>query len=118
MAITAIQRIPDGEDVWGRMRVRVVDVVLGAYVNPGGFVINASDLGMKMIYSVDLAGQNTASLAWTYFFDINASVGSSSATGVPEASFAIKAFIITSGIQVANAVDLSTATIRLCIIGR
>lgn len=114
----SIQRVPDGEDVWGRMRVRFVDVVLGAYVNPGGFVINASDLGFKMIYSIDVVGENTGALGWTYYFDVNASVGTATAQGVPESVVALKAFVITTGVEVTNAFSLAAATLRLKIIGR
>ncbi len=118
MAAT-IQRIPDGEDVWGRMRVRFLDVIFDtAYPNPGGYVIRASDIGMKAVYSVDLGGENTGALAWNVYFDINASVGTATAAGVPEASFAIKLFVITTGVQVANGVDVSAGTIRIKVIGR
>lgn len=118
MAIT-IQRVPDGEDVWGRTKVRFVDVKFDtSYPNPGGYVVQAADVGMKMVYSVDIAGENTGGLAWTYYFDINGSVGSATVQGVPATSFAIKLFVVTTGVQVANAVDVSAGVIRLQINGR
>lgn len=118
----SFQRVPDGEDVWGRMRVRFVDVALDtSYPNTGGtigYLINASDLGFKMIYSVDLAGQNLASLAWTFFFDMSAAMGSAAAAGVPAQLFNMKLFVITTGVQVANGTDVHTGVVRLQVTGR
>lgn len=117
MAIST-QKVPDGEDVWGRMRVRFVDITLdSAYPNPAGYVVNASDLGMKMVYSVDLAGQNTAAESYLYTFNMNSFVGSATITGVPATSFAIRVFT-AAGTQYTNGSSLSTVTIRLCVIGR
>lgn len=121
MAIT-IKPVPDGEDVWGRTRVRFVDITLDtSYPNTGGtigYLINASDLGFKYLYAVELASQGTASLAWTYFFDTNAAMGSATVTGTPALLLNLKVFVITTGVQVANGVDLHTATIRVAVTGR
>lgn len=116
MAIT-IRHVPDGEDVWGRMRVRFTDVALDTSYPTGGYPIAASDVGMKMIYSVKIVGQNAGSEAWLFDFLIANAIGSATAKGVPATTFNLKAFTAINT-QVGNAVDVSAAVLRLEVVGR
>lgn len=116
MAIS-IQKVPDGEDVWGKLRVRFVDVTLDTSYPAAGYLVNASDLGMKMVYSVDIAGQDTVSEQWIYDFNINVPIGTGTVTGVPATSFNIKAYTAINT-PVTPASSLANVTLRLKIIGQ
>lgn len=68
---TTITRIPDGEDVWGRTHVKVVDVTLdNSYPATNGYVINANDVGLKGIRAVQVVGGNKAAGKLNFLADL------------------------------------------------
>jgi len=58
MSLT-FNRVPDGEDVWGRTRVTLFDVTLDtSYPLTNGYVINPQDVGLKAFKSASVEGMN------------------------------------------------------------
>ncbi len=75
MAIT-ITRVPDGDDVWGRTKVCWKDITLDAsYPATNGYVINASDVGLKSILGAKVVGGNQTAGKLSFVFDFNATAG-------------------------------------------
>lgn len=137
----SLKRVPDGEDVWGRTAVKVMDVTLdSSYPLTNGYRINASDVGLKFFHGATVIGGNKASGAVKVAFDTasvagelntfgvlrvyNPTGGTAPATlaapvitagAVAVTSSAANGAIITGGIavEVANATDLSSLIVRM-----
>jgi hypothetical protein len=103
-------RLPDGEDVFGRKRVKAMEVTLDASYPAGGYLIAPGDVGMKFVYGIAVIGGNTASGAYTYTFV--AAAGKGNIGG----NMALRVF--SGGTEVANATDLHTVTLRILPIGQ
>lgn len=110
MAIT-LTRVPDGDDNWGRHRVVTRDfTALSADAYPaGGVVINASDLGLKFITGVDIAGGSVSMGTNFPVFDIGTVPG-----GLPT-SFKLRYFT-ASGVEIAGTFGTNVFT-RICAYG-
>lgn len=89
--------------VFGNDRVVVADVTFDSSYATGGESLTASDLGFPsgQIFHVSTPATNGANI---FAFD--------------HAASKIKAFVTTTGVEVANAVNLATVTVRLKVIGR
>src|SRR5574341_1172375 len=59
MALT-LTKVPDSEDVWGKHRVAMFDLVGDASYPAGGYAITPSQVGMRRIYGVKFVGGNPA----------------------------------------------------------
>lgn len=92
MALAFAQVKPQPRDAWGQFEVRMVDVTLDAsYVNPGGYMITAAQLGFGanglILFAIlpEIAGY---SLEWTPNAGFNSgklSVRQNSAGSAPNA---------------------------------
>lgn len=138
MALT-FTRVPDGEDIWGRTRVRFVDITLdNSYPLTNGYVINAQDVGMKGIFGAKVIGGNKASGAILPTIDLG------TVAGAPPTSAILRAFLPTGGAsapatltapivsggagastlvagigkEVGNTTDMTSIIIRVMFIGR
>lgn len=71
-----ITRVPDSEDVWGRTKVTFKDITLDtSYPATTGYVINASDVGLKYLLGGVVVGGNQASGKLLFILDFNAGAG-------------------------------------------
>jgi len=121
MALT-FTRIADGEDVWGRTKVKYLDITLdSSYPASAGYVINAQDVGLKYIRGAQVVGGNQASGTLLYAFD------NGTTAGVLKTSTILRCYqptggggtnpttlaapIVSSGVATASAVDATTPTI-------
>lgn len=92
MSVT-LTRIPDGNDVWGRTRVSLYDVTLDtSYPNSTGYVIQASDVGLKAFKGGSIVGSNKAAGAAIAVLDTG-----TNGTGINTASLALRVFAPTGG---------------------
>lgn len=118
MALT-IQRVPDGEDAWGRFRVKVVDLILDTSYPAGGYVVNASDVGMKMVYGAQDVGGNAASGIWNFLFDVTSALATALINGLPATSFKLRLFNgVTIATEAVTASNVSGVTVRVMVVGR
>jgi len=107
---TAISRIPDGDDVWGRDREVVKDFALsGTYA---ALVIKASDVGLKFFRAVIVAGGDTS--LGTYFPVVD--LGNGSAFVGTISTSATLHLYTASGTEATGALSPSV-NLRLCFIG-
>lgn len=139
----AITRVPNGEDVWGMHYVKYVDIALdSSYPAVAGYVINATDVGLKGILGAQVVGGNKASGKLNYLVDL---LGTGIA-GQSKTSMALRAFFPTGGAnaapatlanptlstgagstdnnitpgvakEVLNTADLSTIIVRFAVVG-
>lgn len=118
-----ITRVPDGNDVWGRTNIQYVDIALdNSYPASTGYVVNAQDVGLRLIKGATVVGGNQASGGMVLAFD------NGSAAGVLKTSVNLRVWqpsggggtnpttiadpIVSSGAATASAVDATTPTIR------
>ena len=95
MAITA-KPVRGGEDVWGKSYAKLFDITLDtSYPLTTGYVINATDMGLKGFFGAQVVGGNKASGAVLPSFDL----GSAVVTGanLPPTSLALRVFLPTGG---------------------
>lgn len=110
MALT-FTKIKDGGDVWGKKPVSVFDVTLdSSYPATPGYVINARDVGHKALYGAAIIGGNQASGAGNIIIDTDGA-------GTLATSVALRVFVTSTGVEVANGVSLATYVVRLAFIG-
>lgn len=106
--------LPGYESIWGNKKVTVIDRTGPvAYNNTGtyatsGDVLTAAELGWGGI-DVVIPSQSSDGL--------NEIIVSFTVVGGGSGSVALHWFVTASGAEVANAVNLSTKTIRLLVIG-
>lgn len=71
MALT-LHKVPDGFDVWGRTKVFAFDVTFDTnYPLTNGYVINASDVGLKTFHGIQVLGGNKAAGAVVAHADLS-----------------------------------------------
>ena len=119
-----ITQVKSGEDVWGKHYVRVFDVTLDtSYPNSTGYVINAGDVGLRVITGVTVIGGNKAAgtlIAWPDL--LGAGAGGAEVESVALRLFqptgggganptTLAAPKVTTGASTASAVDATTPTI-------
>lgn len=107
-----LTRVPDGNDVWGRNNVVTRDLTFDgtvAYVNGTGFVVNASDLGLKFIRGIDGVGGSIGSGTLVPIFVLYGNAAS--AAGVLPTSVNIRLFSAL-GTELVNGV-YTTFTVRI-----
>lgn len=91
MAVT-YTRVPDGNDVWGRTLIKIVDITLdSSYPLTNGYVIQASDVGMKGLFGAKVIGGNKASGAVLPAIDLG------TVAGAPPTSAILRLFLPTGG---------------------
>lgn len=84
-----------------------------SYTNPGGFVFTAATFGIRCICAiVNIEPINLpAAATWSYWlvptFNTDGTI----------ASFALKLAVVATGVEVANAVDVSTASYLVTVEG-
>lgn len=94
-----ITRVPDGDDVWGRNKIQIRDVVVTTYV-AGGIVINASDVGLKFFRSVSVVGGDAGLLTYYPYFDLGTTpAGSVPITGKLRASTATGTEVVAGALS-------------------
>lgn len=93
----SIRRIPDGEDIWGRFKVVFKDLVLDNSYPANGYVINASDVGLKLLYEGVEVGGNAASGGLLFTLDATSGLGTATIDGVPNTALKLRAFFPTGG---------------------
>lgn len=141
-----IQRIPDGEDFWGRFKVQYKDLILDSSYPAGGYTINAQDVGIKALYEAVVVGGNAVSGGLHYILDAGTALGTATVVGVPPTSLKLRVFFPTGGggtapstlidptitaggtgqapivpgiaKEVATGCNLSTVTVRVRFVGR
>jgi len=123
MAATLTQ-VKSGEDVWGKHYVKVFDATLDtSYPNSTGYVINAQDVGLRVITGVKVLGGNKVAGALIAWPDLLGTL----AGGAEVTSVALRMFMptggaganptslaapgVTTGASTASAVDATTPTI-------
>lgn len=88
----SLTRVRDSEDVWGRTKTVLYDVVLdSSYPLTAGYVINAQDVGLKNIFSGRAEGGNKASGAVLPVLDFG------TPAGIPASSAILRLFLPSGG---------------------
>lgn len=104
-------RIPDADDIWGRNRIRYVDVTITGTYTTGGYTINATDVGLKFFRGVDVEGGDVS--LGTYNPVVN--LGTSPAGSLPS-TFKL-AFYTATGVPATGTLSPSI-NIRLRVTGQ
>lgn len=111
MAISNL-RVPDGNDAWGRDKVEIRDFKIP---NPdtytvGGYVINASDVGLKFFKAVVIAGGDVSLGTYFPMFDLGTTPqGTAPTTGKLR-------FFTATGVEATGTIS-PTINVRLMFIG-
>lgn len=108
MSLT-FSRVPDGEDFWGRTHTTLFDVKLDtSYPLTNGYVINASDVGLKYFKSGRVEGSNKAGGAVLPVLDF----GTFTVNGAVEpTSVALRVFLPSGGATAPGSLGAPTASI-------
>ena len=87
--------VPGGADVYGKTHVNFIDVTLdNSYPATTGYVINASDIGLKNFLGAQVVGGNKAAGKLTFLADF---LGTAGVGGDPAPFMALRAFFPTGG---------------------
>lgn len=74
MSIT-LTPVKPAQDIWGRTRVNVFDLLLDDDYPTGGYTINAQDVGLKTFIGAELIGGDGDQLPLQFGFNLLASAG-------------------------------------------
>ncbi len=109
MSVT-ITRVPDGNDTWGREKVEIRDFTITSTYTSGGYVINASDVGLKFFKAVVVGGGDVSLGTYFPMFDLGTTpAGTDPTTGK------LRLFTAT-GVEATGSLSPSV-NIRLVFIG-
>lgn len=100
MALT-YTRVPDGDDVWGRNKIKFLDVTITGSYTATGYSIPATAFGLKAFRGVDPAGGDVS--LGTYFPVID--FGTSPAGKLPT-TFKLR-FFTASGVEATGSLSPS-----------
>lgn len=102
-------RVNNGENIAGKHRRPFWDVQGPAsYINGTGIAVSPANVGMKQIITLDPAGTNAAGLTWSLRCVNPTTIGGPAY---------LRAFVQATGLEVANAVNLSAGIFRFEAIG-
>ncbi len=101
MSMTTALNVRDSENVVGKYRSNIVDWTMDTSYPTGGYALDPTDFGFKVVYFMAPVGANAAAGAYTFIYIV--------ATG--------KLAIYAAGVEVAAGVNLSTVIVRGLVLG-
>lgn len=101
--------VPGGADVWGRHRVREVDITGDSSYPAGGYAFTGPQFGLRSIIAMHPGGGNTAAVGILPFWN----------TQTSKLQFVYPTQTGTSpnvGAEAVAGTNLSTVTFRMCVV--
>lgn len=92
-------RVADGNDVWGRQRMQLLDINITGTYSAGGYTLNAAQFGLKIFRTVDIAGGDVSMGTYFPVFDFGTSSAGKQPTTVK------LRFFTTSGVEATGALS-------------
>jgi len=110
MAVT-YTRVPDGNDVWGRTKVQLLDITITGTYTAGGYTLSATQFQLKFFKSADIAGGDVSMGTYFPVFDFG-----TSPAGKEPATVKLR-FFTASGVEATGAIS-PTINIRVVATGQ